>query len=917
MKKILLALIFFIIIAFVSCDSTSDPKVDDDSLNDGVSLADEDDVQNDDDDKDEPDDVVTDDKDEVHPDDEIQPECKADEMKCDGTVLMWCKDGEWTTVKDCANEEKVCETVEDVAQCVEEEIKCTQGEFKCSGTAIMECSADGEWIEDEDCDDNNQICKDDGDIVKCEDVVVAVCDPDETKCSGDVVLKCNASGQWANHTVCSDEDKECVMEDDDAVCKFPPCTLDDKKCSGTEIHKCNSSEIWEVETDCDLESKICKDNGTTVECIVPPVCTPGHTECNGNTVNFCNVDGQWEPMVNCVNSGKVCIAEGTSASCKVAPCTLGDKKCDGKAVLTCNESGTWDSEDCAGVQLCDDDGTTVECKNPPECSEGEKKCFGDTLMTCSEIEEWSNPVNCNNTDEFCDSSGSEPMCKCTFEEQKCDGTKVMACDVNGVWQAQVDCDDTSKICSYDGVTAQCKIPAVCSPGEKQCNGNLIEVCNPDGQWELMTTCSGNTPSCMEIGDNPTCVCQNDDLRCQGAILQKCSDGVWGQEEDCSETSKECRVEDDTAQCAVPLCTTDDKNCSGDTLLKCNSEGVWKTSEVCSDRGELCRNKNSEYQCVCTPDKLKCGERDTGHEDYIIYKCDSNYDWIEETDCLEDNPEKSQACHQTSTTTTCIDIECGDGTWHDMVEWCDPSDPLWASINSGSQNLACQDYWLPASGVGGSGNLTCRSSCMFNLINCEPVGTPYGTITSIEGTIPYVFDWEKRADTDYIEDHREGIVMPDPFFTGTVDSLAIPSDPETGGWESGARNMAFRASSGAILHFQDTFEYDGPGEEDFNWLDQSILVMFRDTVQTGTYAVDFFSGIDFGVYDVHNDEACLKAIGFLGKINFSSVNNLTNVDGGSYTMSGETIYLHHPSDIPIYGDITDQVEGIWGVPACPE
>ena len=920
---------------FISCDKNTDPEVDVDEITDGTSETDTDTAETEDktddqvDENEVQDNAVNDEtQDEVNDEtnDEAQPECTKDEMKCEGTVLMWCKDGFWTTVKDCADEEKICDVVDDTPQCVEEEEKCTSDDLKCSGTKILKCNAEGEWAEDQDCADDSKICENNEGTVTCEDIIVKVCDPDETKCSGDVVLKCNADGQWENFENCATDDKICVFESDVAACEFPPCTPDDKKCVGTEVQKCNSSAVWEVEVDCNNESKICKDNGTTVECIIPPVCTSGQTECNGNVVNLCNVDGQWEAFTNCESNDKVCVFESGSASCQVPPCTPDDKKCNGKAVLTCNSGGTWDSEDCPGIQVCDDDGTTVECVDPPTCTDGEKKCFGNTLMTCSSEGQWANAVNCENTEEFCDESGAEAKCMCTVTEQKCDGTQLMLCDNDGLWQLQVDCNDTGKICSDNGITVECKVPPVCTPGEKRCNSSDIEICNTSGQWETSSTCSGVTPTCMVVSETPTCVCQDNDLRCTGMILEKCTTGTWNTEEVCSDTAKECREIAGTPQCAIPLCTPDDKNCSGETLLQCDSEGVWQTSDVCDDHGELCREKEGESQCVCTPNDLKCGTRTEGnYEDYIVYKCNSSWDWIEDTDCLTADSENPQACEEGA----CVDVSCGDGTWHDALEWCDSSDPIWAQINSGAQTLACNQFWTPASGIGGTGNITCLSSCTIDLINCEPTGTPYGTISTINGTIGYTIDYSRRQEETYVNNLPDNaVIWPDPVFAGTIDGGTIPPGPETSGWLVGTQSLAFHAegtSGGVIFFIQESVEVNPYNQDERNWLDLSLQYLFEDTKQTGTYAVNIHSGDWIEIYDSdptisdpeNPNQICLKAVGFLGSITFSNVSGLTGDDGGSFELTGGPIYLYHPSDIPIYGNIADQVEDIWGVPACPE
>ncbi len=279
---------------------------------------------------------------------------------------------------------------------------------------------------------------------------------------------------------------------------------------------------------------------------------------------------------------------------------------------------------------------------------------------------------------------------------------------------------------------------------------------------------------------------------------------------------------------------------------------------------------------------------------------------------------------TSGSAACVNTVCGDGTWHDLIEWCDPTDPFWQHVNSNPGSLACDDYWHPNSGIGGDGNIRCKSDCRTDLINCTPVGTPYGIIDLVSGTIAYTADYSRINDLDYIEhlDDNDGIVLFDPFFEGTVDHEPIPRESQTTGWNDGTWVWALRASTaggGVIILSQEAFEH-GPGEGDFNWLDQNIYLYFADNVPEGDHSVDLHSGIELelDVFDYNHETSspCLRAIGFLGHISLSNISNLTQTDGGSFTIGGGPVYLHHPSDIPIFGDITDIAEEIWGVEACP-
>lgn len=929
-KTIPLLILLFSIFFAVSCDSGSDPKTDvdeisvtDDEKSDEISDNEKNDLddQTDKNDIEENDDFTND----LEQTDEELPECTENEMKCDETVLMWCQNGKWTKVKDCADEEKICGVEENVTKCIKEVIKCTENEEKCSGTKIQKCDSDGVWQDVEDCSDNSQTCSDGTDGPECTDIVTG-CETGATKCSGNVVLKCNESKQWENDTVCSDEGKICEFDNDSASCIVPPCTPLAKECDGDSVKTCKNDATWESVL-CE-EGYTCVNDGTTVECKLKAVCTPGATDCSGNVVMLCNSSGQWSNFQNCANSSMICKIDAGNATCVVAPCTPGETKCEGKVVKTCNISETWDSLTCEGIQICDVVEGTAQCINPPECSEGETKCSGDVAMTCNTDLEWDTLENCVSTGKVCSTGSGSAQCvipPCTPDDKKCEGTEIMTCNSSGIWETSQDCSDTSKICSDNGTDVQCIIAPVCTPGNTQCSEALIQNCNSGGQWTTITNCQTTGKTCAVVAEIPTCVCVDNDLRCTGVNLEICTSGTWTLQQNCGSTGKECSEEGENPACVVPPCTENDTMCSGDTVLICNNLGKWVNQQVCTDIEKVCKETAGDAECVeppCTPNATKCGTRiNDGHEDYIIYKCNSAGVWVQETDCLTADGNNPRACKMTAGSASCAAAVCGDGTWHDYIEWCDATDPVWQYINANPGELTCQDFWSPASGLGGTGNLSCLTSCRLDLINCVAIQTPYGTITTVAGDIGFTIDYAKRTDSNYMNNTvpDEAYQLPDPVFAGNVDGVNITPDAVTSGMVKAGYSYAFHvngSSSSFIVLIQSSMEIN-TSTNAYNWFDQDIQFAFDDEIQVGSYSVDLHSGLGLEVYGTNGADYCLKALAFGGKVNFDSVSGLTNNDGGSFTLSGGPITLFHPNDVPIYGNISSQVEEIWGVPACPE
>lgn len=922
-------LIFMLAVFTVSCDKSSDPKTDVDEAavtdtDNSENAADTDnpeadDVENKDGDvtDNENNDSVTNENEQS---DEEVSECTENEMKCEGTVLKWCQNGTWKVVKDCVDDEQTCGLKDDVAQCIDAVVTCTENEKKCSGTKIQTCNSENEWIDEKDCSEDNQTCKTNEDNVACADII-ALCETGTTKCSGNVVLKCNDLRQWENETVCSDDGKICEFADNAATCIVPPCTPEAKECDGDSVKTCKTDKTWETVL-CD-EGYTCFDDGTTVECKVKAVCLPGNTDCLGNVVMLCNAGGQWANFQTCTNSGMICDKTSGTAQCVVAPCTPAETKCDGKNVKTCNASKTWESVACVGIQMCDVVEGTAQCVNPPECSENETKCSGDVVMTCNSSLEWDSTVTCPVTGKICSAESGTAICViplCTPDDKKCEGTEIMLCNSEGIWTPSQDCADSSKVCNDNGTTVQCIIAPVCAPGNTQCSDALIQNCNAGGQWTTITNCANTNKTCDLVETVPTCVCIDNDLRCSGVNLEICSSGTWGIQQNCGLTGKECSEAGTDPACVTPPCTENDTMCSGDTVLACNNLGKWINQQVCTDIEKICVKTSGDAACEeppCTPNATKCGTRtEDEHEDYIVYKCNSGGVWIENKDCLEADSENPQACKVTSGTAACINTVCGDAKWHDFIEWCDSTDPVWQQINATPGSLLCNEFWTPESGIGGTGNLKCKSNCRVDLVNCTPTGTPYGTITTVDGDITFTLDSTRLSEETY---NPAGAFIFDPVFSGTMDGGSIPLDAITSEYNSAPYSYAVHVdSSNLVALIQLSLEYD-PTDPDTQprSLDQDVYLLFDDTIQTGTHSVDIYSGLEINVYGVDQtiagtDKTCLKALGFLGHVTFSSISHLTSSDGGSFDISGGPVYLFHPTNVPLYGNLTSQLS----IPICP-
>ena len=192
----------------------------------------------------------------------------------------------------------------------------------------------------------------------------------------------------------------------------------------------------------------------------------------------------------------------------------------------------------------------------------------------------------------------------------------------------LSCGDNQKECS---VSADCvKIKGenfYCDPldGTCKCTPSCFGKCG--GSDGCGKTCVNNCDD-GEICNETTYICELPvecsvgQVRCSGDVIQKCIEGKWTNDEDCSKNNEVCL----DGKCdGGGACEPGDTRCNGNTVQTCNTDKTWTDVVDCSAGGQVCRYGRCESGNSC--DNVTC----SGHGTCTLIDseasciCDSGYE----------------------------------------------------------------------------------------------------------------------------------------------------------------------------------------------------------------------------------------------------------------------------------------------------
>ncbi len=289
----------------------------------------------------------------------------ADGSWCDNTNVYGCKSGVSSTnwVESDTKFTWKC----NVDSCSMN--KCTPtGDTRCNGDYVQICRASGLW--------ENTVCVG-GE--KCitnsagKGVCGGPCILGDKRCTWNstqtqqVLQTCTnaTSGTWTNDLTC-DAGKTCVLATDkkSGMC-INACIQGQTQCSGNSVQTCSSNGTWGIGSSCG-SNKTCTPTGVGIAiCVDNPIgCSLGTLRCFNNILQQCDTDGTWsKQLADCSSTNKKCVVfnNGGSGTCEsiTTSCTPNVKKCsDGNVLQTCNSAGNaWIDTDCGFDKACTPSGT--------------------------------------------------------------------------------------------------------------------------------------------------------------------------------------------------------------------------------------------------------------------------------------------------------------------------------------------------------------------------------------------------------------------------------------------------------------------------------------------------------------------------------------------------------------------------------
>jgi hypothetical protein len=212
---------------------------------------------------------------------------------------------------------------------------------------VVQCDELGvAWSQPEACGDE-QTCVDGA----CFD---NVCEPNESRCDGEVLLLCNEHGTQQHRTDCTEGEDLCDADARSCVPRL--CDPDSRVCNGDRVFQCSGRGDAYAEIETCGQGERCRGGA----CLT--TCTPGEARCEENTLYVCLNDGVNEDARAC-GEDALCL----DGACTPVVCEGGQPGCRGSIVTLCNDNGTgFDDTD---VDCADNDETCAQgrCVRINEC----------------------------------------------------------------------------------------------------------------------------------------------------------------------------------------------------------------------------------------------------------------------------------------------------------------------------------------------------------------------------------------------------------------------------------------------------------------------------------------------------------------------------------------------------------------------
>ena len=388
------------------------------------------------------------------------------------------------------------------------------------------------------------------------------CKPDSTRCNGQNVELCDASGQSETVAQTCKADQFCRDDGAGAHCDKQACSPNQPICDGTVATTCMADGTGPAAggNDCKDSGDVCM-LGKCFGDVAPPTtsCTPGDFSCQSGNLYACGNDGATQTVVQFCRTGQLCDAD--LEQCTGPVCVANQSNCEGMIAKTCNATGSaWlpDTDDCSDGRMC----VNGKCVQPNTCNPGQRSCKDGNVYQC----------------------GTDGQ------------TLTLA----------LTCERASKLhCATTGVYAFCT-EDVCVPGQKVCDQNTSKVCNDDGSLPDDGTDCGDDAWC-ESGECTPRTCTENTYYCSGMDVYYCnSDQPPTLISHCPDTqgclalpgAQDPQSGSNGALCAPLPCAAGAAVCLQNQLGTCATDGasVTQVTTDCAAGGNVC---TSDGKCAAS------------------------------------------------------------------------------------------------------------------------------------------------------------------------------------------------------------------------------------------------------------------------------------------------------------------------------
>ena len=296
----------------------------------------------------------------------------------------------------------------------------------------------------------------------------------------------------------------------------------------------------------------------------------------------------------------------------------------------------------SALWACSNDSTGSSDPQPDaQCTYGAQKCDDDVIVVCNEFGEYTKLTDCTKTNQKCKADGDYAKCysqstpspdKCTQGDKKCIDDAVNVCNRSGEYEISTKCEGETPKCQVVDGTAQCTAAGTdptpeCEPNKTECSGNVLKTCSDAGVWgeencaTLYNTTCESTETGAKCADPVVRECQENETKCDGAVLKKCSDDFeWVVDVDCSQNDDAImciKGEDGVSACSA-TCPQGYSYCAGGKIYTCNDSGLFDETKTCEGDTPVC-------------DDDKAGTAECKPEPVVPEACEA-----QGTTCLDDN-----------------------------------------------------------------------------------------------------------------------------------------------------------------------------------------------------------------------------------------------------------------------------------------